>query len=391
MAIREVYNESKGRYQWVLNMRPPYSKKRIQMRFDSETEAKEAQDTINTDARRGALNLPTARAKRTTISEYAKTVVARLDASASHRSLSEKVFRHLTELVGKDFPVADLTPIHFENYFTKRLKDGIKRSTIYLELAALKARFNTKIARKLFPDLKLWIRPDFPAIKSTLGRTRVITREEEKKILAELRKDNQGQAAHKRLQVADVFYLALRTGMRRSELLNLRWANVHFEKSPGYPHGWIEVKGTKTKGSVRSVPLSPQAQRLLISRKKQSKGSVVFPSTHHSNEDRPQQFVHQTLLQACERAGIPYGHEHPDGLVFHDTRHTAITRMILEGYDLKTIGAIVGHSDSRMTMKYAHASVTSKQAAINALDDEPEVEETRIHSVAKSAGIAVIG
>jgi integrase len=385
MAIKRVFNKSKGRDQWVLNMRPQFSKRRIQMRFDSEKEAEQARDTINTDARRGALNLPTSRTKRTTISEYAATVVARLDVSSGHKSLTEKVFRHLCDMLGNDFLVADLTPIHFENYFTRRLQDNIKRSTIFLELAALKARLNTKIARSLFPDLKLWIRPDFPAIKSTIGRTRVITRDEENRILDELRKDDQGQAGNKRRLVADVFYLALRTGMRRSELLNLRWGNVHFEKSPGYPNGWLDVKGTKTKRSVRSVPLSPQAHKLLLTRKKQSRGSVVFPSTHHSNEDRPQQFIHQTLQQACERANIPYGHEHPDGLVFHDTRHTAITRMILEGYDLKTIGAIVGHSDTRMTMKYAHASIASKQAAVNALDDEPAENESRIHSVTKIA------
>jgi hypothetical protein len=63
--------------------------------------------------------------------------------------------------------------------------------------------------------------------------------------------------------------------------------------------------------------------------------------------------------------------------------------MILAGYDLKTIGAIVGHSDARMTMKYSHASVTSKQTAVNVLDDEPVEPESRIHFVDKKTVNAV--
>jgi integrase len=321
MGIKKIYNERLGQGQWILNMRPPGSSRRIQMRFEKESEAREARDTICTDARRGLLNLPTTRAKRTNLTQYSDAVIARLDVSSSHKSLAEKTFRIFNEMLGTDFLVRDLTTTHFENYFTRRLKDGLQRPSIYLELATLKARFNTRTARNLFPDLKLWVRPDFPSIPTSIGRTRVITREEENKILDELRKDHQGQAGKKRLQVADVFFLALRTGRLRGELLNLRWRDVHFEKSPGYLNGWLDVRGTKTKGSMRSVPLSPQAYQMLLARKREAKGTVVFPSTHHSDEDLPQRFIHITLQQACERAEVPYGRNHPDGLTFHDTRH----------------------------------------------------------------------
>lgn len=71
---------------------------------------------------------------------------------------------------------------------------------------------------------------------------------------------------------------------------------------------------------------------------------------------------------ACKNSGVKCRRKTKGGLVTHDARHTAITKMIQAGIDLATIGSISGHSDSHLILHYAHATRESRKKAIEILD-----------------------
>lgn len=52
---------------------------------------------------------------------------------------------------------------------------------------------------------------------------------------------------------------------------------------------------------------------------------------------------------------------------FHDLRHTAATYMVIGGVDLITVAEILGHSDIKMTMRYAHPTPENRQKAVAVL------------------------
>ena len=74
------------------------------------------------------------------------------------------------------------------------------------------------------------------------------------------------------------------------------------------------------------------------------------------------------MRQAALACGLLYGRNVQGGFVTHDTRHTAVTYLMQAGHDLKTVGALTGHSDKTMVMLYSHASQESVNRAYDALE-----------------------
>jgi integrase len=130
--------------------------------------------------------------------------------------------------------------------------------------------------------------------------------------------------------IASVIVLAIETGMRRGELLSLRWKDVDLEK------GTVRLLQTKN-GRPRTVPLTPRAIEEL--RRIERKGDSVLQ-------------VSSNAVQLCwnrirVRAGL-------GGLRFHDLRHEAISRFFELGLSIPEVALISGHRDTKMLMRYTH-------------------------------------
>jgi integrase len=124
--------------------------------------------------------------------------------------------------------------------------------------------------------------------------------------------------------------LAVQTGMRRGELLSMKWADVDFETRT--------VRLTRTKnGHPRTVPLSFAALELL--RDTPGAGDMVFPITANA--------FRLAWERLKRRAGV-------NGLRFHDLRHEAVSRFFEKGLSMPEVAAISGHRDPRMLMRYTH-------------------------------------
>jgi integrase len=128
--------------------------------------------------------------------------------------------------------------------------------------------------------------------------------------------------------------LAIETGMRRGELLGLRWEHVHLAKRI------VHLPLTKN-GESRDVPLSRRATDILtvLSEHKRPNVEVVFPMTGNS--------VRLAFEHLRVRAKMSNFH-------FHDLRHEAITRLFERGLNIAEVSAISGHKELRMLQRYTH-------------------------------------
>ena len=137
-----------------------------------------------------------------------------------------------------------------------------------------------------------------------------------------------------------VVILALSTGMRRGEILNLKWSDVDLDR------GAILLQTTKN-GERRFVPLVGIALDLLKSRHAdQPTNSLVFPAPHCPSKPIDIRSAWET---AVEKAGI-------SNFRFHDLRHTAASYLAMSQASLLEIGTLLGHKTVQMTKRYSHIS-----------------------------------
>jgi len=127
-----------------------------------------------------------------------------------------------------------------------------------------------------------------------------------------------------------IIQLAVETGMRRSELLSMRWDDVDLKART------VLLRSTKN-GHPRTVPLSPRA--LEIIRDTPRFGKIVFGVSANA--------VRLAWERLKRRAGVT-------DLRFHDLRHEAVSRFFENGLNMPEVAAISGHKDPRMLMRYTH-------------------------------------
>lgn len=147
-----------------------------------------------------------------------------------------------------------------------------------------------------------------------------------------------------------IVIIALNTGMRRGEILGLKWENINLSKRS------IHVEDSKA-GRARDIPMNSLVIEALSTIPQDSEYIFFNPMT-----GRPIQDVKKAFKTACENAKIK-------DLRFHDLRHSAATRMVEAGVDLVTVSKILGHSSIQMTMRYAHPTPENMRMAVEKLAD----------------------
>ena len=138
--------------------------------------------------------------------------------------------------------------------------------------------------------------------------------------------------------------LAITSGMRKSELLNLRWSDINFDK------GLASLADTKN-GSPRVNPIPSFVLEDLRHFRQIGNGLIFFSP---NNPDKPFDFRKQWAKALC-RAGI-------SGFRFHDLRHTAASYLVMDGATLLETAEILGHKSTQTTERYAHLSTKHKSA-----------------------------
>ena len=228
-----------------------------------------------------------------------------------------------------DIPVGDLKPADLENLQAKRKAAGCADSTIDQEIGAArtmidKAFDNEKVGGdvvRVFKKVKKVLK------RNSNARDKVLSPEQFELLF------EHAPLFTKRI-LATVFY----TGMRRGEILSVTWDKVDMKNR----FIRLESKDTKDK-EPRRVPICEELHAVFESVPKALHDNHVFLF-----KGRPVRDIRSGLIDACEKAGIPYGRFEKDGFVFHDLRHTFNTYMRKAGIAESVIMDITGHSTREM-------------------------------------------
>ena len=142
-------------------------------------------------------------------------------------------------------------------------------------------------------------------------------------------------SSQRNIYIAPIIEFAIETGMRRSEILNLRWVDVDLD------NGFAFLFDTKN-GEDRRVPLTKAARDVLSKLPKQDER--VFPISANC--------VRLAWERTRKRAGI-------SDLRFHDLRHEAVSRFFEMGMSVPEVALISGHKDVRQLFRYTHLNPTN--------------------------------
>jgi integrase len=231
--------------------------------------------------------------------------------------------------------IGEITTPVVNDYRIMRL-EVVKPATVYQELALLRRMFNVAIREWE------WLR-DNPvsrlsfAVGNRNARDRWLTGEEEQKLL---------KHATNPWWLRPLLITALHSGMRKGEILNLKWADVDFKRR------CITVQKSKNK-TKRTIPLSNTLHSTLKEMKIRDISGRVFPISDRS--------LRAAFGKTLEKSGI-------EDFRFHDLRHTFATRLVQNGVDLYKVKELLGHKTIAMTMRYAHHCPETLRSSVEVLD-----------------------
>ena len=155
--------------------------------------------------------------------------------------------------------------------------------------------------------------------------------------------------AHCNDHIRPIVVMALNTGMRKAEILKLKWKNVDLNNRI------ITVERTKAH-DIRRIPINEMLYSEL--RKLPHHSEYVFADKN----GKPYDNVRRAFHTARKRAGLEY-------FRFHDLRHTFASQLVMAGEDIVTVQQLMGHKTIEMTMRYSHLSDQHRINAVKRLGD----------------------
>lgn len=241
----------------------------------------------------------------------------------------------------KDTELRSIKPSMVRMFRAWRLEEGNSESTCNRYLSLLKKMFNFAIEEG-YADENPVRKVRFFSEENTL-KEQVLTGEEERRLL-----DESSEC------LRPIVIMALNTGMRRGEILNLGWKSVNLAKRV------IAVEKTKS-GKMRFVPINDVLYEELLRLRRENKNEEsVFPFRS----------VRTAFENACRRAGLK--------IRFHDLRHTFATRLVEKGVDIVTVQSLLGHHSISVTQRYTHSCDERKKQAVELLSrTEPKANLSR--------------
>lgn len=436
--IHRVYSKRQKKHVWAYDLR--VNGRRVRdSGFATKEEATNAVATLRLEMRARRYGFGADRSRVTLdklIEARTRDLTPDWAAATRTRRRSVRILHRFAARLPSRCRVDQITHADLVGYVQERAV-LIKPQTILRELADICSMLG--VAWTYFPELQGWQPPERPEIKVPKhGRERVWTEDEVRRVLAvllaprrmkanlifEVKPDGSTRAfdcgsnlsavfnpngTHRsgelyalgtlaelkaqfrcnerafnvlqRHTVADVLQIALMSGMRKSEILSLRWDDINF--------AWrtVRVHATKTD-TVRVVPMTETVFAVLQRRgreREDTSNPFVFPDRYGRSS---QKRFDGTLHRTARIAGVVYGSQRTGGAVFHDCRHTATTAMLHDNHDIATIQSITGHSTQAMLLHYGHASARSRQTAIDSLERfaPAENESVRLASAVESVG-----
>ncbi len=290
----------------------------------------------------------------------------------SFERYDEIVRLHIVPVLGR-IQLQKLTPQQVQSFYTKKINEGFKAGTVASFHNVLHKALDTAVRWNLIAKNVCDVVSPPRAEKFEF---QPLTVEQVRKLL-EVTKGHYMEA---------LFKLALATGMRRGELMGLKWQDVDFNAgvlqvrriltripSKMEGKGFIESE-PKTKTSRRSVVIASFALEALREHRWRQLNAITKAGLLWQQHDyvfctsigthiNPTTDMLEPLNELLEKAGLPH-------IRFHDLRHSAASLLMSQGVHPKVVQELLGHSTIGMTMDvYSHVLPSMQQDAIGKLND----------------------
>ena len=280
---------------------------------------------------------------------------------SSHQTYRGYIDNHIKPSIG-NIPLEKLTTMDLQKLYRSLLTKGrVERIEAENQPSGLSAKTVRNINQVISSALDLAVAqkiiPSNPTDACELPKVehremQTIPEEQLQAFLAEA----------KATGVYEMYYIELATGLRRGELLGLKWQDIDWKngiikvrRQIARVDGQIVEAPLKTKNSYRTVTISPQAIEVLKQQRAKTHDQYVFPSPN-GGPISPDS-VNNMLKRVLARAGIPK-------VRFHDLRHTFATIALQNGVDIKTVSGMLGHFSAGFTLDtYAHVTTSAQKEA----------------------------
>ncbi len=269
--------------------------------------------------------------------------------------------RNLVEVLGK-IPMEDLTARDYEKYRARRLKGrkdkrgkveaiGCKPATANRDLQALKSMLKKALSYGYVSRDAYERIAEIKKLREENAVVRYLSRDEEASLLRaclDLGKENERYYGH----LYPIVLTALRTGLRKGEILALRREDVNLGKRI------IHVVKSKS-GKRRDVPIAADLLGVL----RAHLGSHCMEQVFWHGDEKAEAYrdVRKSFKRALAKAGI-------SAFRFHDCRHHMASQFVMEGGNILHLQKILGHQSVQMTERYAHLAPDFIEAATRVLD-----------------------
>jgi len=167
----------------------------------------------------------------------------------------------------------------------------------------------------------------------------------------------------------DMMLLAVRTGLRFGELIALKWEDIDLEKAilTVNRNISIDIEGSPKNNKSRTVPLASSVVKMLEDRKRDVE--YIF----HDNKGHPLTYnkCRYRLGKLCKKAAMRR-------IGWHTLRHSFASHLAARRNSVIAIKELLGHSDVKTTMRYAHVNLPVLQSAIETLEPLGEVGHNNV-------------
>jgi integrase len=358
------YDESKKRWVAAVSIAPGKRKKFF---CKTKQEAIRVRNEALRDLERGTLAIGPQQKLSTYLAYWLEEVHKPTIRLSSYIKYNKLINAYIIPTLG-DVQVQKLTPQQVQSLYTKLGKRNLSSKTINSVHGVLHKALDNAVRWNLVSR----------NVCDLVSPPRIVKRQMKPLTLDQAHKLLEAAKGH-RFEV--LLMLAVVTGMRRGELLALRWSEIDLDRhillvsrTVDYiaHHGYVETE-PKTHSGKRQIVLpafmvdmlkvhraKQEEQRLAIGDKWEGLG-VVFCDLHGGYiNPRYLLVLFRKLLQ---EAGLP-------GMHFHDLRHSAVTLLMSMGVNIKVIQELLGHSDIVITLgTYGHLLPTMQGDAMEKWDD----------------------
>ena len=257
-------------------------------------------------------------------------------AKVNKRSYKDDIYRGklLKNYFGNIY-LSEFNPYLIEKFKSKR-KSEVKESTINRAVSLLHGMFNKAIEWGYTEENPVSKVKMFKENNSIL---RYLTVDEMHRLIKSAPTE----------RIRNVIIVALNTGMRKSEIMNLKWEDIDLNDN------FIYIRNSKNKEG-RQIPMNDTLIELFTNMEKTSKEHAFLNRKGDQYRD-----IRKPFQKALDNAGIK-------NFRFHDLRHTFASHMVMIGAEIITVSKLLGHKSIEMTMRYAHLSPEHKALAVRKLD-----------------------